>query len=370
MRDLGERAQVCESLSELQRTMYRGITRLVGCDSGVCVDANSTSLGWRFGRGQPFGVTDSELRSWCQDYQVLDPFVVQLSRLFRRGNKRVFTSSDIKARINYEGNAFYNEFLKPQSIYHVMTIGLDKVNQPRGVPGGMIGLHRSKRNAPFSERDIALVEALLPYYTRAMQLVQIKDMTTERRSIVEVLSGEPPLRGTMILDHDYVPTYIDEEVLDLLGLPRPTNSHLPEMLSREITRDIRAACEGLRVVCETGKSTVLSARFTARDGREIVCRVHARTEDTHRPHFVVCLLYASESAGRSAVQRFNLTAREVEVAHLIVKGMTNPQIAHVLNISVRTVQNHLRAIYEKVHVHNRTGLATMFLSAGRDNNVV
>ena len=60
-----------------------------------------------------------------------------------------------------------------------------------------------------------------------------------------------------------------------------------------------------------------------------------------------------------------MTMREIEIAHLIVKGMTNPQIAEVLNISVRTVQNHLRAIYDKVHVHNRTALAATLLSLTR-----
>lgn len=364
---MGRRAQVCESLPELQSVMYHGINKLVGCDSGVCFDCISTSLGWRFVRGQPFGVRDSELRSWCQDHQARDPYVLQLSRLFRRGGKRIFTSSDIRARMNYEGDGFYNEFLKPQSIYHVMTIGLDKANQPRGVPGGMIGLHRSKRNTPFSEMDVARVAALLPYYVQAMQRVQIKDMTTERQSIVEVLSKESPLRGVMILDHDFAPTSVYGEVSNLLGIPKPTSTHAPETLSREITRDIQAACRDLLDQNEAGNRAPdgHAVRFTTRSGKEIACRIHARTEETGRSHFIVCFLRESEDIDGSAAERFNMTMREIEIAHLIVKGMTNPQIAEVLNISVRTVQNHLRAIYDKVHVHNRTALAATLLGLTR-----
>ncbi len=364
IKDLGERARVCESLPELQSVMYRGISKLVGCDSGVCFDSTSTSLGWRFVRGQPFGVRDADLRSWCQDYQARDPFVLQLSRLFRRGGKRIFTSSDLRARMNYEDDAFYNEFLKPQSIYHVMTIGLDKTNLPNGVPGGMIGLHRSDRNMPFSEMDVVRIAALLPFYVQAMQRVQIKDMTMERQSIVEVLSRESPLRGIMILDQDCAPTYVDKEASDLLGLPKPMNTYVPEMLSREITRDIQAACKDLLDQHSAGNRAPnrRSVLFTTRSGKKIVCRIHARTEETGQPHFIVCFLSESEDVDQSAAKRFNLTMRETEVVHLIVKGMTNPQIAKVLNISVRTVQNHLRAIYDKVRVHNRTGLAATLLS--------
>jgi len=367
VRDLGERARVCESLPELQSVMYQGIDKLVGCDSGVCFDSTSTSFGWRFVRGQAFGVRESELRRWCQDYQARDPFVLQLSRLFKRGARRIFTSSDIRACMSYEDDAFYNEFLKPQSIYHVMTIGIDKANLPSGVPGGMIGLHRSRRCAPFSETDVFRVAALLPYYVQAIQLVQIKDMTMERQSIIEILSKESPLRGIMILDHECAPTYVDKGICNLLGFPEPTNTHVPETLSQEITRDIQAACKDLLARHETGDGApnCRAIRLTTRSRKEIACRIHVRMEERARPLFIMCFLRESEEVDPSAAKWINLSMRETEVAHLIVKGLTNPQIAGILNISVRTVQNHLRAIYSKADVHNRTGLAAMLLSFSR-----
>jgi len=363
IRDLGERARVCQTLPELQGVMYEGINRLVGCDSGVCFDSTNTPFGWRFVRGQAFGVRDSDLRRWSQDYQARDPFVLQLSRLFKCGGERIFTSSDIRARVSYEDDAFCNEFLKPQSIYHVMTIGLDKANLPDGVPGGMIGLHRSKRCAPFTEADVVRVATLLPYYAQAMQRVQIKDMATERQSIIEVLSSEPPLLGIMILDHDCVPTYVDEEVSDLLGFPEPMNSDAPETLSHEVTREIQSICRDMLDRHETDDRapSYRIVRFSTRFRREVTCRIHACVEEAGRAQFIMCLLRDGHDVNQSAVKRLNLTMREIEVAHLVAKGMTNPQIARALRISVRTVQNHLRAMYSKADVHNRTGLAAMLL---------
>jgi DNA-binding NarL/FixJ family response regulator len=50
----------------------------------------------------------------------------------------------------------------------------------------------------------------------------------------------------------------------------------------------------------------------------------------------------------------NLSAREMEVLMLVAKGLTNKEIATQLNLSFDTVRNHLRHIYEKLHVRCRT----------------
>jgi len=55
-----------------------------------------------------------------------------------------------------------------------------------------------------------------------------------------------------------------------------------------------------------------------------------------------------------------LSPREMEVVDLIVKGMSNTQIADNLFISTNTVKYHTRNIYEKLNVKNRTQVASHF----------
>jgi DNA-binding NarL/FixJ family response regulator len=57
------------------------------------------------------------------------------------------------------------------------------------------------------------------------------------------------------------------------------------------------------------------------------------------------------------LKKLGLSRRESEVATLVCEGFENKQIGERLFISEYTVQNHLKSIYEKLDVKNRTSLA-------------
>jgi DNA-binding NarL/FixJ family response regulator len=50
----------------------------------------------------------------------------------------------------------------------------------------------------------------------------------------------------------------------------------------------------------------------------------------------------------------SLTEREKEILQLLIEGWNNEEIAGKLFISIQTVRNHIRHIYEKLHVHSRS----------------
>ena len=52
-------------------------------------------------------------------------------------------------------------------------------------------------------------------------------------------------------------------------------------------------------------------------------------------------------------ETFNLTEREVEILHYLVKGMSYKMIADVTKISIDTVRAHIKNIYEKLQVHSK-----------------
>jgi DNA-binding NarL/FixJ family response regulator len=69
-------------------------------------------------------------------------------------------------------------------------------------------------------------------------------------------------------------------------------------------------------------------------------------------------------AGAPGLPTPRLTERETEVLRLVAKGMTYPQIATLLVLSPRTVQNHVQNTLIKLQLHNKAQLVRYALEQG------
>lgn len=68
---------------------------------------------------------------------------------------------------------------------------------------------------------------------------------------------------------------------------------------------------------------------------------------------------------RPEIDAYGLTPRELEVAHWLARGKSNPEIATILASNQRTVEKHVERILAKLGVENRTAASLMLWSAER-----
>ena len=61
---------------------------------------------------------------------------------------------------------------------------------------------------------------------------------------------------------------------------------------------------------------------------------------------------------------YGLTEREMEVLALIVDGLTNPQIAENLFITISTTKTHVHSILQKLYVNSRSKAISMAMKEG------
>lgn len=61
---------------------------------------------------------------------------------------------------------------------------------------------------------------------------------------------------------------------------------------------------------------------------------------------------------------YTITKRELEIVHLIVDGMNNEQMAEALQVSEKTIKNHLSSIFKKLNVNSRTQVAVIAIKEG------
>lgn len=143
--------------------------------------------------------------------------------------------------------------------------------------------------------------------------------------------------------------------------------HLPEMNGIEATRRIRRQCPDIKIVALTAYNEKAYQR--ALDG----LGVHAFVLKTAALSELLATLQQVIELDDKPKQMvsdeplsidFHLTEREVNVLSCAARGWTNKQIGVHLNISDRTVQVHLQAIYQKLNVSSRTEAVSRAYSLG------
>lgn len=71
-----------------------------------------------------------------------------------------------------------------------------------------------------------------------------------------------------------------------------------------------------------------------------------------------------EQVKKAPRQMYNLSGREVDVLRRVAKGKTNKEIANELHLSEKTIKNHVRNIFHKMGVYDRTEAAMKGVQEG------
>lgn len=196
-------------------------------------------------------------------------------------------------------------------------------------------------------------EALVSVFSRVSDLYLIGKTETAERALELVERSEPEV------------VFVDPQLPEMGGLelarrlraehPRTAVVVLTKSQSEnEVVEALKAGVSGYVVagdsdplrICETVRLVAGGATlFTARIAHEILSRL-ARAESS------------------DPAERFGLTQREREVLALVGDGLANRQIADRLFITERSVKNHMRNVFLKLGVANRTAAALLARSHG------
>ena len=75
-------------------------------------------------------------------------------------------------------------------------------------------------------------------------------------------------------------------------------------------------------------------------------------------------LMAQKKGKKPGWVEHDLTEREITVLRLVADGKTNKEIANALDLSEKTVKNHVRNIFHKLQVYDRTQAAILAIRKG------
>ncbi|OGT80050.1 MAG: hypothetical protein A3H91_16725 [Gammaproteobacteria bacterium RIFCSPLOWO2_02_FULL_61_13] len=352
IRAAGGIALECSTSTDIRDELLRHIQATLDARSSVFFHFRDDSSSGKFYNGFSLGVPEEAPEIWCRDYQQVDPFVGHFLQHLKSGGERVVISSRVIRNRDYVRTAFYCDFLRPQSVHHVLVAGLVRNSEPIA----LMGLHRPQEAPPFESNDVLKMNLILPHLSAAVEKVGMMEKLGARQRIIDTLAQDLAGATVLMLDNDYRILVANESATTLLHLPRGDTA-----TGARVVAEIRAGCAALRAkigrcACSAPEHSLnftVHIEGVATDG---FIRAHDCAPDGLR--FIVCFGPEGRRSLRSGqiIDEFGLSKREAEIVHLVSLGLTNQRIADKLNISVRTVENHLRSMYTKVKVHNRTSL--------------
>ena len=216
-----------------------------------------------------------------------------------------------------------------------------------GACWGVLCLHRERSPSGFSDEEAAFLRSLAPHLAEGLRAAVLLEATEATPA------ADGP--GLLLLADDLsllAVTAAAERMMDELA-DRPHRGELPQVVTavaarlKRLERDAEAAdlMPRVRVRTRAGRWLVAHASRLAGANTESQGQIAVILEAA-QPAEVAPLLLAA----------YALTPRETEIAALVLAGRSTEAIAAALVISPFTVQQHLRAMFEKVGVRSRREL--------------
>lgn len=361
--ELGNNIVSCPDLDMFKDDVLKNIIRYLGAETGTLLTF-STQKKMNIGFNCSYGVSTRMHKDYVDGVFEKDPAVALLfdekSKLFLNcaNTSKVILLENHIDYDNFTGGFFYNSFLRPLNIHHLilMKIAL-RADEDNDL---LIGLHRPKEKGCFSDEFLAKANLIMPSITGAMANLTSRAMIKERQAIIHCLGEDMHNSGLMILN----------DRMDILYQSPLFQRHLrlaqQDVPSAALPDEFFQICTDMKRTFSRNGGNVHRQLFL--NEHSLTCDIKAiATENANDGlRFVI---YSSESnsfrVNNQVMEDSQLTDRERDISCQITLGLTNIQIAEKLGISIRTVENHLGAIYTKVNVQNRTSL-THVLSQGFD----
>jgi DNA-binding CsgD family transcriptional regulator len=217
-----------------------------------------------------------------------------------------------------------------------------------GVCWGFMCLHREQSSQNFTDAEAAFLGRLAPHIAEGLRTALLLGGTTGLK-----VADEP---GLLVLAEDLsiVATTPAAErwLTEIAGAGRPHNGRLPYAIISVVAR-----LKALEQSADVEPSLMPKVRLRTDSGQWLVLRA-SRLSGSNMETQIAVIFEAARSVEIAPliVQAYDLSRRESEVMQSVLCGSSTAEIMAAFHISSNTVQDHLKAIFDKVGVRSRREL--------------
>ena len=349
----------CAAEAEFPPALFRQMTELFGSKSCVYYSMSEDLDHHPIWDGVGYNLSGRRVREYEDHYRGFDPCFAGLRRQAAEGRALVVSTDQVIAgERDYVTSGYYRDFLAPQRIHNSIIFA---VHDSRGMLG-LFGFHRAAGKPAYGSGEHLKARLFASQLAAALRLKSEFEGHLRTRAVVRKLMQRSGVCEYVVLDrHWRVVDSIGSALPRRLGMAgnvrivdessRRASSYLPRQIKTYVAERLSRCGAG-----GPSRPPGAPAVFDDVPGWPRVL-VDVLAPDASPPLILIALLGGGrELVSDSKLAEYGLTPREREVARAASRGLTTPQIADQLRISVKTVEHHLDHIYRKTGTHNRTAL--------------
>ena len=362
--DIVERVCSCETVEKLLKDVLSDIGEYLEAETACGFELFHLDGRPWIGRTSSMNLSMNVLSRYNSRYVGMDPICGEMfsalgTRQIGVSTVKVFRLSD---RLNAENSThleYCHDFLREERMDHVLGI----VARPSvdNFPLVTLGFHRPGSSADFSGEVVNRARSILPAVLSRVEYFAIRhNYDLLNRQIRGAMATPVAFEVALADDLRVRVTRLDGGGRDARPGARGDNSSpliffpgLGAVLDRLCGRRHPAA-KGSEVIAGLGIEDIAVSSDVTVERLNIL-------EGQPRFRLTLNALASSDPTERWA-ERCGLTKAEFHVLQELVKGHKNKQISEHLDLSVRTIENHLRAIFSKSGASSRGQVLSDILS--------
>jgi DNA-binding CsgD family transcriptional regulator len=238
----------------------------------------------------------------------------------------------------------YQEILAPLALGDELRAAL----MTSGVCWGFLCLHRDRSSPHFTAAEAAFIGRLIPHIALGLRKALLLGSTTGPS-----VSDEPRL---LLLADDLSVVAITEAasrwLAEIAEADWPRKRALPSAIAAVVARML-----ALERGTDAEVDLMPKVRLRTVSGHWLVLHASRLSgPSTQRPIAVIFEVARPVEIAPLIAQAYDLSKREGEIMQSVLRGLSTAEMAGTFHIASHTVQDHLKAIFEKVGVRSRREL--------------
>jgi len=263
---------------------------------------------------------------------------------------------------DWERSDFYNNFMLPQNLYWELFLTLRWKNNLEG----MITLWRSKNQPDYEDREVLKATRLASHLGVAIHNICLISQVAKGGGLY-LSADEANKKGFLCLDNKFTLSFFNAEARDIcLQLSSRTLHNTSNFEKGEfpVPSCVIKDCSDLLDLVKVEKQPILLPKeriVSTESGQRfrIECSLIWKGDQiSSTPNFMVTLsdLTDEKKLENTLQARFQLSRRELDVIHYLIRGLSDNEIGEKLYISRQTVHTHTKNIYRKLGAKSRIEL--------------